>query len=79
MGWKKVLWKGSVTNPLDFEICRFVLHFSANKCFLASRTGVAKLFEPRAEFATAWLVKGRIQCDLCKLCKNRLLKSIAVQ
>jgi len=25
---------------------------------------VAKLFDPRAEFVTAWQLKGRIQCDL---------------
>jgi len=29
---------------------------------------VAKLFDPRAEFATAWPLKGRIPCDLRNLC-----------
>jgi len=43
------------------------------------RTGVAKLFDPRAEFATAWPVEGRILCDLRNLCKNRLLKCFVVQ
>jgi len=41
--------------------------------------GVAKLFDPRAELATAWPLECRIQCDLRHLCKNRLLKCIVVQ
>jgi len=28
------------------------------------RPGVAKRFDPRAEFGTAWPLEGRIQCDL---------------
>jgi len=31
---------------------------------LAFGAGVAKLFDPRAELATAWPPEGRIQCDL---------------
>jgi len=30
----------------------------------AFMTGVAKLCDPRAEFATAWPLEGQIQCDL---------------
>ena len=39
---------------------------------------MAKLFDPRAEFATAWILEGRIQCGLRNLCKNRLLKCTEV-
>jgi len=27
--------------------------------------GEAKLFDPRAEFVTAWPLEGHLQCDLC--------------
>jgi len=30
----------------------------------SSRPVVAELFDPRAEFAIAWPLEGRIQCDL---------------
>ena len=43
------------------------------------RSGVAKLFNLRAEFVTAWSLKSQIQGDLRNLCKNRLLKRIVVQ
>jgi len=29
---------------------------------------VAKRVDPRAEFVTAWLLEGRIQCNLRNLC-----------
>jgi len=32
---------------------------------LSSDSGVAKRFDPRAEFATAWPLEGWIQWDLC--------------
>jgi len=41
---------------------------------LSFKPGVAKLFDPRAEFAAAWPMEGRIQCDLRNLGKNGLLK-----
>jgi len=44
-----------------------------------AKTGVAKLFDPGADFTTAWLLEGRIQCDLRNLCTNRMLKCIVVQ
>ena len=32
--------------------------------------GLAKLFDPRADFATAWTLEDREQCDLRNICKN---------
>jgi len=43
------------------------------------RAGMAKRFDPSAEFATVWPLKGRIQWDLRNLFTNRLLKYIVVQ
>jgi len=31
---------------------------------ISTKAGVAKLYEPRTEFATAWPQEGQIQCDL---------------
>jgi len=31
---------------------------------LQYKTGVAKLFDPKAEFVIAWPLEGRMQCDL---------------
>jgi len=41
--------------------------------------GVAKFLTLGVEFAPAWLLEGQTQCDVRNLCKNRLLKCIAVQ
>ena len=37
------------------------------------KPGVLKLLNPMAEFMTAWSLEGRMQSNLCNLCKNRLL------
>jgi len=47
--------------------------------FLCATAEVAKLFDTRAEFATAWPLEGWIQCDLRNLCENRLLQCIVLQ
>jgi len=44
-----------------------------------SMARVAKLFDPRDEFAIAKQLEGRKQCDLRNLCKNSLLQYIVVQ
>jgi len=41
--------------------------------FASVTPGVAKHFDTRTEFATAWPLEGRTQCDLRNLCENRLL------
>jgi len=33
--------------------------------------GVPKRFDPRAKFATAWSLEGRMLCDLRNICKKR--------
>jgi len=55
----------SHTEMCCISVLSLVLSVRAEALHLhRSKTGLAKLFEPRVKFATAWPQKGRTQCDL---------------